>query len=237
VIRAEGVTKNARLLTMYASTQLFQLRLDRQSALGRANAVRDSLQEYMSQRVSRSGSDARPGATGAPRQPGFDTPALIPQFGESFLDRLVEMSTQTQVSDVQYLQKLTDQVIEETQRVAELDKEIAYYEDLVKSVQGIGARPTGSPELVKLIQARSQTAFTVISKATDQLSELYTELSAQNLNPVARLYAITGPFAQHTRQSLAFRSVLLSFVLVMMLTAIVVPAGCLIHNAVRKKAA
>ncbi|MDO8835363.1 MAG: hypothetical protein Q7V01_07185 [Vicinamibacterales bacterium] len=236
IIRSEGVTRNARLLSMYASNQLFQLRLEKDTAEGRARAVRESLQEYMSQRVSRGGTDSRLGGS-ATRQPGLDTPALIPQFGESFLDRLVEMSAQTQTSEVAYRQRLTDQVIEETTKVAELEKELAYYEDLAKSISGIGGRPSGSPELVALIKARSQAAFAVVAKATDQISDLYAELSRQNLNPVARLYAITGPFTQHTSQSLAFRSVLLSFVLVMMLTLIVVPAGCLIHNAVRKKAA
>jgi len=236
IIRSEGITKNARLLTLYASTQVFQLRLERQAAEGRARAVQNSLADYMAQRGSRAGSDTKSGAAGGARPPGFDTPALIPQFSESFLDRLVEMSGSTQKSEMEYRQKLTDLVIKENTQVAALDKELAYYEDLVKSVQGIGSRAAGSPELVNLIKTRSQTAFSVISKGADQLVDLYKELSAQNLNPVARLYAITGPFAEHTQPSLSFRSAALSFVLVMVFTLIVVPAGCLVHNAMKRRA-
>jgi len=236
IIRSEGVTKNARLLALYATTQIFQLRLEKQAAEGRARAVQNSLADYTAQRVSRGGSDTKLGGAGGARQPGFDTPAMIPQFGESFLDRLVEMSAQTQTSDVQYRQKLTDLVIQENTSVTTLDKELAYYEDLSKSVQGIGGRPAGSPELVNLIKSRSQMAFSVISKGADQLVDLYRELSAQNLNPVARLYAVTGPFAQHTQLSLSFRSVAFAFVLVMLLTLVVVPVGCLLHDAMKQRA-
>ena len=237
IIRSEGITKNARLLTLYASTQVFQLRLEKQAAEGRSRAVRNSLAEYMSQRGSRSASDPKAGGPGGARQQGLDTPALIPQFGESFLDRLVEMSAQTQTSEVQYRQKLTDQVIKEDTLVALLEKELVYYEDLVKVVQGIGNRQTGSPDLVTLVKARSQMAFGVISKSADQLVDLYKELSAQNLNPVARLYAITGPFSQHTQSALSFKSVALAYLLVLMLTLIVVPAGCLVHNAMKERKA
>lgn len=236
IIRSEGITRNARLLSLYASNQLFQLRLDRQAAQGRAQVLQDSLRDYMSQRVSRSGSGAAPGTSGAPARQGgsFETPALIPQFGESFLDRLVEMSTQTQTSDVLYRQKLTDQIIAEGTHIAQIDKELAYYEDLVQTVRGITGR-SGTPELVAFIKKRSQTAFDSISKATDQMRDLYKELSEQNLMPEARLYAITGPFAMHTTSALAFRSVALAFVLVMMLTLIVVPVGILVYDATRKR--
>lgn len=236
IIRSEGITRNARLLSLYASNQLFQLRLDRQSAQGRAQVLQDSLRDYMSQRVSRSGSVPAPGTSGAPARQGgsFETPALIPQFGESFLDRLVEMSAQTQTSDVLYRQKLTDQIIEEGTRIAQIDKELAYYADLVQAVRGINGR-AGSPDLVALIKKRSQTAFAAIARATDQLAELYGELSKQNLVPEARLYAVTGPFAMHTTSALSIRSVTLAFVLVMMLTLIVVPAGILVYDATRKR--
>jgi len=236
VIRSEGVTKNARLLTLYATNQVFQLRLEKQMSEGRARAVQVSLGEYMAQRVARSGADARPAGAGGARPQGFETPALIPQFGESFLDRLVEMSAQTQTSDVQYRQKLTDMVIKENTQVAVLDKELAYYEDLVKSVQGVGSRTGGSSELISLIKARSQTAFATISKGADQLVDIYRELSAQNLNPVARLFNITGPFAQHTQSSLSSRSAGLAFLLVMTLTLVVATAGSLVHNAMKKGA-
>lgn len=237
IIRSEGVTKNARLLTLYASTQVFQRQLERQAAEGRARAVQNSLADYMAQRGARASSDTRPGAAGGARPQGFDTPALIPQFSESFLDRLVEMSATTQKSEMEYRQKLTDLVIKENTQVTALDKELAYYQDLVKSVQGIGNRPAGSADILNLVKSRSQAAFSAIEKGANQLVDIYNELSAKNLNPVARLYAITGPFTRHTQVSLSYRSVALSFMLVLMLTLVATTAGCLIHDAMKRRSA
>ena len=237
IIRSEGITKNARLLSLYASTQVFQRQLERQAAEGRARAVQNSLADYMALRGSRQGAEPKPGAGGSTRQPGFDTPALIPQFSESFLDRLVEMSGSTQKDEMEYRQKLTDLVIKENTEVTLLDKELAYYQDLVKSVQGIGSRPTGSSELIALVKARSQAAFSAIAKGADQLVDLYNELSSKNLNPVARLYAITGPFTRHTQSSVSFRSLAYSYLLLLLAVAIVVPTGCLVYDAMKRRSA
>jgi hypothetical protein len=232
IIRSEGITKNARLLSLYASTQVFQRQLEKQAAEGRARAVQSSLADYMSQRGARPSLDQSPAATGAQRQPGVDM-----QFGESFLDRLVEISGPNQKADMEYRQKLTDQVIRENTQVTLLEKELAYYQDLVKSVQGIGSRPAGSPELIKMVRDRSQTAFTAIAKGADQLVDLYNELSSKNLNPAARLYATTGPFTRHTQTSLSFRSLTYTYLLLLMLTVLLVSAACLIHDALKRRAA
>jgi hypothetical protein len=233
IIRSEGITKNARLLSMYATTQVFQIRIEKAAAEGRARAVQNSLADYMAQRGMRVGAD-KPGGG----KPGLDTAAVIPQFSESFLDRLVEMSATTQKSEMEYRQKLTDQIIKEGITVTTLDKELAYYEDVAKAVQGIGNRPAGSKELVDLIKSRSQKAFDAIAKAADHLVALYQELSTRNLNPAARLYVVTMPFSRQTVGALSWGSVAYSFVAVLLIVLIVVPAGCLIHNArVRRSAA
>jgi hypothetical protein len=235
IIRSEGITKNARLLSLYASAQVFQCQLERQAAEGRARAVQNSLADYMSLRGSRAGVEQKQG-NGSTRQPGFDTPALIPQFSDTFLDRLVEISATTQRDEMEYRQKLTDLVIKENTKVTLLDKELAYYQDLAKSVQGIGSRPAGTPELIDLVKSRSQAAFSAIAKGADQLVDLYNELSANNLNAAAGLYAITGPFTRHTETSVSFRSLAYSYLLLFLTVAIVVPAGCLMYDAMKRRA-
>ncbi len=236
IIRSEGITKNARLLSLYASNMVFQLQLDKEETEGRARALQNSLREYVSQTAPRASGASESGATGVgTRQDRADAPALMPQLSESFLDRLEAMSVLTQKGEMEYRRKLTDQVIEETRRVATFDKELQYYEGLNRAIQGVGSRPAGSPELVALITRRSQNALEVITKATNALSDFYNELSAHNLSPEARLYAITGPFTEQTVQSLSRGRVVLAFALAMMLTLVLVPAGCLIHDATRRK--
>jgi len=238
IIRSEGVTKNSRLLSLYATNMVFQLRLDKQETEARARAIQTSLRDYVSQITPQDSSEVRTGAEAVTARPSaLGSTPLIPQLSDSFLARLQQMAAVSQKDEMEYRRRLTDQVIEETRQVATFDKELQYYQDLAKALEGVGARSAGSAELVSLIKARGQKAFGAIEKAMIQLSDLHRELSAQNLDPAARLFVITGPFSQHTIQSLSTRSVVLSFMLVMSLTLVTVPIGCLVYDIRRRKTA
>lgn len=234
IIRSEGITKNSRLVSLYASNMVFQLQLDKQEIQSRAQALQTSLRDYVAPTASGTTTDNR--GAGALRQGGgLDTPGLMPQLSESFLDRLEKMSALTQKGEMEYRRKLTDQVILETRQVATVEKELAYYQALLKNVESIGNRSAGNPELVTLIKARSLKAFEGIEKATDQLSVLYQEISAQNLNPAARLFEFTGPFSDHTATSRPLARMGLMLLFVMLGTLIVVSAACLVYEMVLRK--
>ena len=232
IIRSQGITKNAQQLAMYASNAAFQIRLDKEEIEGRARALQAGLREYMSQ----------PGAVMSatpPREstnrPGVEMQTVMPQLSESFIDQLQQVFVRTSKDEIEYRRNLTNQLIEENKRATTFDRDLAYYEDLAKSVKGIGAKSSGSPELIKLIDERTTKAFDLISKATDQLSEFYTELSAQNLGSAASLYVITGPFAQRDEGSLSIRILGLLYALTMLVTFLSVPAGCLMHGLSRRQ--
>jgi hypothetical protein len=235
IIRTQGVTKNALQLSLYASNAAFQIRLDKEEIEGRARALQAGLREYMSQPGIRAEAPTRGDANGGARSGGVEMPAVVPQLSESFLDRLEQIWVRTSKDEIEYRRSLTNQLIEEGRRATTFDRDLAYYEDLAGAVKGIGSRSTGSPELVKLIEERTQKAFELISKATDDLSRFYQQLSAQNLGPASSLYVITSPFSQHTEESLSLRSVELLYALVLLVTLLVVPAGCLIYDAARKR--
>lgn len=236
IIRSEGVTKNPRLLSLYATNMVFQLRLDKQETEARARAIQTNLREYVAQTTPQDSSRSQTGTTAVPARPGtLESTPLIPQLSDSFLARLQQMAAVSQKEEMEYRRKLTDQVIDETRQAATFDKELQYYEDLAASLTGVGARSGGSAELVALIKARSLNAFGTIEKAMIQLSALHQELSAQNLDPAARLFAITGPFSQHAVQSLPIRPVVLTFLLVIFLTVVTVPLGCLVYDSTRPR--
>jgi hypothetical protein len=240
LVQSEGISKNPHLLGLYVEGQLVQIKLQRQEAASRAEVLQNSLREYMSQRAWKAVSQAQPGGeaggTRAGRTAaGIETPAMIPQFGESFLDRLVELSTQTQTSDVKYRQELTDRVIEESHKVPALDRETGYYENLARAVKGLGSRPSGSDTAVGVIRARLDDAFNGIAQAVDQLASIYDQLSEHNLNPSTLLYTITGPFSEGTQRSLTMRTLAFYAVFVMILGVILIPIGCLVHHAWRNQ--
>lgn len=225
LVRSEGVTKNARELSLYANNQLFQLRLQRQKSQNLVTTLQESLNAYSANRGSASGRDTAPG-TGT-----IGGPSIVPQLDQSFLDRLMMFSTASE--DQKYRRELTDRIIVESERVGALQREAAYYEDLVKNLPSVGSRAIGAPQTIALINARTTEAFEQVSLAADQISALHAELSAQNLNPSTTLYAITGPFTVRTTRSMTGRSALLSLFLITLVALIGASLAAVVHSVVR----
>ena len=230
LIRSEGVTKSSRGLALYAGNQLFQLRLEQQESADIVQALQTALRENMAQRGVSSG-DSKAGAAGSGGGAGGGQ-AMMPQLDQSFLDRIMTLSTAQ--ADAEYRRKLTDRLIEESVKMAARSREAAYYDDLVKELRTTTTRAVGSPEIVALIKTRSLEAFDEIAKGVEQTAAIYRELSALNLNPSTTLFSVSGPFSLQTQRSLTLKTVILYFVLLMMLTLIIAPIGCLVHHAVRK---
>jgi len=229
LVRSEGVTRNARALSLYANNQLFQLRQGQQESADRVQALQASVREFSAQR-GLSVSDTKAGAAGSAG--GAGGAAVTPQLDQSFLDRIMALSTAQ--ADSEYKRKLTDRVIEESEKMAVRSREAAYYQDLTKELRTSGGLAVGSREMVALIKNRSAEAFAEIVKGIELTATIYRELSALNLNPTTTLFTETGPFTQHTQRSLTVQTVGLYFVLFVMLTLMVVSVGCLIHHAFKK---
>jgi hypothetical protein len=232
LILSEGVTKNSRALSIYATNQLFQLRQQQLESAARVQALQASVREFSTQ-GSVSGGDAGAGAPGPPGSPGN---TITPQLDRSFLDRLMNLSIAK--DEFEYRRKITDRVIIESEVAASRARQAAYYEDLAKELRTGGRTGTaGTPEMVGLIKTRSAQAFDEIIRGIEKTALIYKELSAQNLNPSSTVFAVTGPFSQQTERSVTLRTVMLYLVLILMLTITLVPIGCLIHHAFRVRRA
>jgi hypothetical protein len=233
-IRASGISKDPKFLLPYLENQLFQIKLEREEELSKVKTLQDSLRAYMSERGMLPVQGTQAGGTGARASGTLETPALIPQFGESFLDRLVALSTQN--TDIKYRQELTDKIITEGLPTATLDKEVMYYEDMIKSFRGLGGGASNDKSAaVQAVKERMDDAMAGVLKALDQINAIYQELSTQNLNPQTMLYRVTSPFTSRTLRSFSLRSAALYGALTMFLALILVPIGCLIHNYFRSE--
>ena len=226
MIRMTGLSRDPELLGRYIDDQLFQISLERAEAEKRVAAVQESLRAYMLQR----GAVPATGAGGAIPRPAPGGEAMMPQLGESFLDRLVEMSTMN--SDIEYRQQLTDRIIQESVAVAALEREQAYYEDLSRSVTDLGPRSGRADRERELasVEAGFEGAVDQVVAAVDQVNAIYEELSTHNLNPTTLLYTVTAPFTMRTERALSRRTAVLYGALVFMLSLFVVPLGSLAHS-------
>jgi len=232
LIRSEGVTKNSRVLSIYADNQLFQLRQDQQESASRVQALQASVREFSIQSGLSAG-ETKAGAAGPGGGAGVG--AVTPQLDQSFLDRIMGLSTAKDEFD--YKRVITDRVILESERMAARAREVAYYEDLAKELRASGGRTAGSQETVALIKKRSAESFDEIVKGIERTALIYRELSQLNLNPSTTVFAVTSPFTQQTLRSLTLRTVVLYLVLVLMLAIILVPVGCLVHHAFKRPVA
>lgn len=158
-------------------------------------------------------------------------PAMIPQFGESFLDRLVEMSNKN--NDIKFRQDITERVITEGLTNVTLDKEVTYYKDVLTAVRGFGAKGSAqsaaATQAAATIKANSEKALNSILESLDQVNAIYQEISAQNLNPRTILYTVTDPASSTSQHSVSLASILLYGLLSLVLASTVVIFACLMH--------
>ena len=228
MIRMTGLSRDPESLGRYIDDQLFQISLESAEAEKRVAAVQKSLRAYMLQRGAVPEAGSGSGELIPTVASGGE--AMMPQLGESFLDRLVEMSTMN--SDIEYRQQLTDRIIQESVAVAALEREQAYYEDLSRSVADLGPRSGRADrerELVS-VEAGFEGAFDQVVVAVDQVNAIYEELSTHNLNPTTLLYTVTAPFTMRTQAALSRSTAVLYGALVFMLSLVLVPLGCLLHG-------
>jgi hypothetical protein len=231
LIVGRGMGSDPAALTQYLHGHTMELRLDRDAAKERIRAYQDALDGYTGSRGSRTREAAgspSTGSTGGRGSSGLDTQTISPQLSESFLDKLMAMSTQTQASDLAYRQQITDNIIKEGQLLANLEQSVGYYEEL-EQIRKAGTPGAARTTEVDYVKTSLKSAFDQIGASIDKLGVLYAELSSQRLNPSANLYEITFPFAVNTQYALPMRTALLLLVFWALATIVIAPIGCALH--------
>jgi hypothetical protein len=229
LIMSSRLSKDPLRAKMYLQDQLRQIVLSREQAQQRIKAVQEPLREYVTQTSGQFGSPSG-GRGGGGNQTPFSSPTMIPQFGESFLKQLVDMSMQN--NDAKYRQELTDRVIDEGLKLAVLEKEHSYYQALAISLSGWVKTPEGSPESKALV-SRLDKSYETVASSLDDVIAIYDELSTKNLSPGTTLYSVTAPAVVRTERATSTRSLALLAMLAFAVSCVAILAGCLVHSYYR----
>jgi hypothetical protein len=230
MLRETGLSNSPSDMQQYIKDQLFQIRLDREQAEKSVQALQAALRAYMGQKGARAIQTTDSGLGGRTLGQAPGNQAMVPQFGDSVVERLVEMSTLN--IDADYRQMLTDRVITESLVVAKLGREQANYEETMRSLQGVRT-PTeeGGRDIQRSqLQSGLNEAFDAVTRVIDNANAIYQELSTYNLNPSTLLYSITTGFTLRTERSVSVRDLGIQGLLVLVLSLIIVPFGCLGHS-------
>jgi hypothetical protein len=228
--RASAGTGSERsILIAYVSNQLVTHQLNQKAAEQRAQNLQSSLREYMAQRGSRvEGGPAAPAAAG---QPQAGQTATMPQIGDAFIDRLMEMTAAAQDEEQQYRQRLTDKYLLASDEAAASAREVGYYTDLQKQLSS----PTiDLPRGSELLASRFKNTLEALNQSVDRVQKLYTEISIQTMNPARRLYTITQPVRLQTFTSMVWTRIALMFLFTLSVALLGATAAALVHDSYRR---
>ena len=197
LIRHTGISKDVELSRAYLLNRIFELNRKNEEAVGNAKVYENSMNKYMQLAAgivptlgsaTSVPSSSRSGMTG-------NVPAMIPQFGSSFLTSLIEMAQES--SDAKFRQDITQKIIDAGLKRVEIDGELKYYQLLLKQLttpESVGKSTEKFIEYSKVkIKNTMDNVFTSLMRSIDEINNIYPELSKVNLNPASVLYTVTQP--------------------------------------------
>jgi len=231
---SNGLSSDANLLQSYVDNRLFDSEADFLEAEQKIRSREQALGAYVSTGgvVNGMGNEGRVSADSSQQSA---MPALITQFGDSFLDRLISMAGATE--DVQYRQQLTNLVIESKDEIGVLQRERAYYSrmnNILEPILRSGRQVDLSPELVREADNRFLEILDGVVENVEQANAVYEEVSAQNLNPRTTLFTITGPFTVGTVFGVTPGTLAINSVIALVVCFMFLPLICLMHNYFRQ---
>ena len=152
----------------------------------------------------------------------------MPQLSDSFLDRLIDLTNQR--NDIEYRQELVDDIKEASLAVLPYEQEVAYYEQLLSQMRGLGSSAQDTNAAV-----RQETASILesVEHAIRDANAIYDQMSL-NLNPSTVLYTVTSPPLARIERGLSLRRIALWGILVFLISIPLVLGGVLLAARIRE---
>ena len=191
VIYNYGLYRNRTFVDSYIDNQLFHLDLETKSGRDRIKTVEDSLALYSASRPGGKGltdEEASGGATGATA--GLGSGTMIPQLGESFINRVIEMSSKN--SDGVFRQKLYNQAIEMGRDTSVIERERQIYNRMSQAIKDSAENRPQREEMKGWVERQMTGLLTSLKSDLQNLQLLHAEISRQDLEP-ATIYMIVTP--------------------------------------------
>ena len=232
-----GVSSNPQATLRFFRSRIEELMRRKSLLESRADRVEQALQAYLAGQ-SRAGQGARRSSPGAPLLPDeLRGGTTIPQFGSDFLDRLVELGSDS--GDVQFRQNLTRERLDYTLEAAELQAEIDRLIQLVQLIDSDNGGRLEDDDLQELMDSVRQrldqvtTSLRDLFLATERISERLNEL---RFGGQQAIYNIVQPPGEASTPPLVLtRSNLQRFVLGAFLIVILSVMGVFLFNMLRER--
>jgi hypothetical protein len=184
-----GVRESQDEVVTYFDARLAHASRRRASLAQQVSGLREALQDYAGRAEA-----AVASGSGAAR----DGTTLMPQMSDDFLDKL--FAAAGAANDLQFRQRLTDDIVELDLQLAQAGREEAYYQQLLAAVKGMPPRGgDGAGPLGGEIEAMEAAAA-----ASARLTQrLYEEVSRLSLGAHQGFYQVSREFELRTNRSMS----------------------------------
>lgn len=130
-----GIAKNPDVVNLYYRSRLEELQREKQTLASKAQVLEAANKNYQ----GLTGGNATPSPAESGGNGGRQFPptsaTVIPQFGDAFLDRIIELSQKG--GDTEFRQKLLEETVTLQQRGADTDEEIAWIKEYIDRFGGL----------------------------------------------------------------------------------------------------
>jgi len=230
VVRSSGLVRNPAAMIQFLETQINYDERTLHDMQQRSDAIRNALSVYA---MSSPGAEEARSAAAQPSgtrevKGGGDT--VTPIVNETFLDRLVALSNQT--DEVRYRQKAADEYHRATLAIIPAEQAVAYDKELLEMMKR--SPSTGASTSAAQIQGDIDSIRSESRALVAQVNEIYQVLS-RTMNPASQVYSVTQAPTTNIQRTGDLRRGILGLLLVVLLTLPITVIVCLLHNRVREE--
>lgn len=234
-VSTSGLIANRAATMRFLESQLAYDQRQLKSAQDRADFIRQSLAVYTNDQRSFGPESAATTTAAAPRDQARlpqRSDSLMPQISESFLDRLMTLTSQS--GDVQYRQRLVDDYRRAAEAIIPAQQAASYDQEVVNLVRNTATAPSS----VQAAEVNAEIAATQheVKQLVGRVNEIYGAMS-RNLNPARELYTLTSPPVARTEHARSLSQLALYGVALLALSLPVIIVFCLIHARMREEEA
>ncbi|TXR38926.1 hypothetical protein FVE88_12170 [Ectopseudomonas mendocina] len=211
-IKELGISRSPEVVQLYYSRRLADLQQEQALWRERAQTIRNVLNVY-----SREASTASTVA-GAPAAQNN----LVPQLGDAFLDRLLEVSRQG--SDLEFRQKLTEEVLTHENRAIDLEKQINDIRrtlTTMKEIRGSDDKLRGI--YIGVVEEQLPKVLESLREYTRIMVRMYEKQGRQSAGNISQLVEPQGgAFLVGENRAISSRDVVVLFLLLVFVCVFVV---------------
>lgn len=227
-----GIARDESVVRLHYARRFADLGQEKKMWQERARAIRTVLKAYGSEL------DSQNGLIGT----SSNQHSLVPQLGDAFLDRLLEVSRQG--SDLEFRQKLTMEMLDFENKSIDIDQEIATVTRTLETMNSTTLQTVNSTDQISdtlmlrdsyimLVEEQLPRALEQLREYTRIMNRLYQKQGHLQAGSVSQLISVEGgSYEVHTDKIITLAQLKI-FAVLMVLTVLVTVFLCMVRDYMR----